>query len=97
MTRVDYYKDYFQEIISMLDDLTDITIYGDTSYVKHYKFTGKPLPLITADSTKLRTFFNKVFDFRIITSSYIERYMQPQLENATRLIAFLRKEYNIDE
>ena len=93
----DYYTAYFKQIISMLDELSDITIYGDTLYVKKGKFTGRPLPAITGDSIALRKLFNKFFDFRIITSSYIGLNMRPQLENATRLIAYLRKEYDITE
>jgi hypothetical protein len=92
----DYYVAYFKEILSMLDEMTDMTIYGDTSFVKQGKFTAKLLPLITGDSITMRKLFNKVFDFRIITSSYIENNMRPQLENATRLIIFLKKEYDIE-
>ncbi len=93
----DYYDAYFKEILSLLDEVTDMTVFGDTSYIQHNKFTGKSLPVLNGDSVKLGVLFNKVFDFRIITSSYIENNMQPQLDNATRLIAFLKKEYNIRE
>jgi hypothetical protein len=92
----DYYSAYFKEILSMLDELTDITVYGDTLYVKNFKFTGRPLPAITGDSMVLRKLFNKFFDFRLITSSYINGNLRPQLENATRLIAYLKKEYDIN-
>ncbi len=61
----------------------DITVYGDTVYVKNGKFTAKSLPVLTGDSATLRLLFNTVFDFRIVTSSYIEVDMQPQLENAS--------------
>jgi hypothetical protein len=91
----DYYVVYFKEILSILDEMTDMTIYGDTTFVNHNKFTGKPLPAVTGDSLALRKLFNKVFDFRNITSSYIQYHMRPQLENATRLIAYLKKEYDI--
>jgi hypothetical protein len=93
----DYYVTYFKEILSMLDEMTDITIYGDTTFIKQNKYTGKPLPAITGDSIALRKLYNKVFDFRIITNSYIQNNMQLQLENATRLIGFLKKEYDIDD
>lgn len=93
----DYYKAYFKEILSMLDEMTDVTIYSDTTFFNHKKFTGKPLPAITGDSIALRKLFNKVFDFRIITDGYIQDEMKPQLTNAINLIAFLKKEYDIDE
>jgi hypothetical protein len=93
----DYYVDYFKQILSLLDEINDMTVFGDSAFVKNGRMTDKPYPRLIGDSSKLRTFFNKVFDFRIITSSYAENNLQPQLENATRLIAFLKKEYDIKD
>lgn len=95
--QTNFYNDYFKEILSRLDDLTEMSIFGDTSYMKNGKYTNKPFPEIVADSKELRTFFNKVYDFRIITSSYGGSMLKSQLENATRLISFLKKEYNIED
>lgn len=95
--QTNYYNDYFKEILSSLEGLTDMTIYLDTSYIKHGKFTSKPLPNLSADSIQLRTFFNKVFDFRIITSSYAKNMLKPQLDNATRLISILKRTYGLDD
>ncbi|HVX26051.1 MAG TPA: hypothetical protein VHB70_06900 [Parafilimonas sp.] len=92
-----YYSDYFKDILSMFDEIMDLTAFNDTTLVNHNKFTGKPLPPLTGDSIKFRKLFNKVFDFRGITTGYIEFNMKPQLENATRLIAYLKNEYDIDE
>jgi hypothetical protein len=92
-----YYSDYFREILSRLDDLTDMSIYGDTSYIKNGIFTSKPFPELGTDSNQLRILFNKVFDFRIITSSYANNMLKPELDNATRLISFLKKKYNIGD
>jgi hypothetical protein len=92
----DYYVAYFKEILFMLDEMTDMTIYDDTTFFDHNKFTDKPPPVITGDSVAMRKLFNKVFDFRGITNAYIEFNLKPQLENATRLIIFLKKEYNIE-
>lgn len=88
------YDAYFKEIISRLDELADMTVFTDTTYIKGGKWTEKPLPLLN-DPGKLRVLFNKVFDFRIITNAYAESYLAPELGNATRLIAFLKKEYDI--
>ena len=96
-TQGDYYEVYFKEILSRLDELTDMSIYTDTSFIQGQKFTGKPLPLLRGSDGKLPTFFNKVFDFNIIVTSYAENLLQPQLDNATRLIVFLQKEYGIKE
>jgi hypothetical protein len=92
-----YYIDYYKEILSKLDGLTDMYIYADSSYFKNGKFTGKLLPKLGADSNQLRTLYNKVFDFRIITSSYANYYLKTELENATRLISFLKRTYNIED
>jgi hypothetical protein len=93
--QTNYYKDYFKEVLSRLDGLTDMSVYGDTSYVKNGVFTNKPLPELSTDGNQVRTLFNKAFDFRIITSSYANNMLKPQLVNATRLISFLKKEYGI--
>jgi len=77
--------------------LTDMTIIGDTSFVKNGKVKNKPLPQLRDRDGKLPTLFNKIFDFRLITNSYAEYYLKPQLENSKSLIAFLKKEYNIED
>jgi hypothetical protein len=93
----DYYEAYFKEILSRLDDVIDITVLGDTSFVREGKMMNKPFPQLRDDNGKLPNLFNKIFDFKIITYSYAENYLKPQLENAKRLLDFLKKEYNIKE
>lgn len=90
-----YYDAYFKEIVGRLDDLVDMTVFGDTTYVKQGIFTDKPLPKLR-DTDKLRVLFNKAVDFRIITSSYADNNLTPELESATHLISFLKKEYKLD-
>ena len=92
-----YYETYFKEILSMLEELTDVTTLGDTSFIKHGKMTNKILPQLRDNNGTLPTLFNKIFDFRGITNAYIGNYLKPQLENSKRLIAFLKKEYDIEE
>ncbi len=96
-SQTDYYRDYFKEILSRLDELTDMSLYTDTAFMKNGKFTNKTTPELNTDNKQLRTFFNKVFDFRIITSSYAGNNLKPELENATRLISFLKKEYGLED
>lgn len=93
----DYYIVYFKDILLRLDDMTDMTVLKDTSFIKHGKMTNKPLPYLRGEKEKLPTFFNKIFDFSIITNSYAENYLKPQLESATNLIEFLKKEYGIED
>jgi hypothetical protein len=96
-TQTIYYNEYFKEILSMLDGLTDMSIYRDSSFMKYGLFTPKPIPELNADNNQLRTLFNKAFDFRQITSSYANNMLKPELDNANRLISFLKKEYGIEE
>jgi hypothetical protein len=74
-----------------------MTILGDTSFIKNGKTTNKQFPQLRNNNGALQTLFNKIFDFGVITSSYNEYYLKPQLENSTNLIAFLKKEYDIED
>ena len=94
-SQTNYYNEYFREIVSLLDVLTDMSIYEDTSYMKNGVFTRKTLPELSKNIIQLRTLFNKVYDFKIITSSYANNMLKPELDNATRLIFFLKKKYKI--
>ena len=91
-----FYDIYFKDILSRFDELTDVTVFGDTSFVKNGQMMSRPFPQLRDDNGKLPTLFNKIWDFSIVTSSYAENYLKPQLENSKRLIAFLKKEYRIN-
>jgi hypothetical protein len=93
----DYYQVYFKEILSRLDELTDMTVIGDTSFIKGGKMMNKSFPQLRAENGKLTTFFNKLFVFKIITSSYVENDLKPQLENSKHLIEFLKSKYEIQD
>jgi hypothetical protein len=75
----------------------DITVWGDTSFVKEGKMMNKQFPPLRDGNEKLPTLFNKLFVFKIITNAYTENYLKPQLENAKSLIVFLKKEYDIQD
>lgn len=92
-----YYNEYFREVLSRLDGITDMSVFADTTYMKNEVFTSKLLPALDADNSQLRVLFNKVFDFRMITSSYGGLQLTKELANATRLIAFLKKKYDIQD
>ena len=93
----DYYEIYYKEIVSMLDELTDMTVLGDTTFIKNGKMMNKSFPQLRVENGKLITFFNKIFVFKFITSSYIGNNLKPQLENSKRLIKFLKTKYSIEE
>ncbi len=87
-----FYEAYFKEIMARLDELIDVSVLIDTKEEMKYK----PLSQLQ-DKEKLRVFFNKAFLFDNITDSYIKYNLQPQLQNANRLIIFLKNEYNIKD
>ncbi len=93
----DLYEVYFREIVSRLDELADVTILGDTSFIMNDKMIERPFPQLRTEDGKLTTFFNKIMIFRIITDTYVEDHLVPQLENSTRLIAFLKNKYEIQD
>ncbi len=92
-----FYEVYFKDILSRLDNMIDMTVFGNNIFVSNNKMTNKPLPPINGDKRELQNFFNKVFDFKQITYSYAENNLKPQLENAKNIIAFLKEKYDIRE
>ncbi|SRR5579871_202291 len=71
------------------------TWYQDTTYYKNDAFTNKELPLLDKDPKKLQIFFNKI-SFEIgWTRNYIVA-LKESLPYTIRLIAFLKKEYDIE-
>jgi hypothetical protein len=93
----DYYEIYYKEILSRLDELTDMTVLGDTSFIKGGIVMNKTFPQLRSENGKLATFFNKILVFKLITSSYVENDLEPQLKNSKRLIKFLKTKYSIDD
>jgi hypothetical protein len=67
----------------------------DTAYVKNGDFTGKELPLLTTDPQKIMVFFNKISYERGWTRNYMNSLIET-LPYTTRLIAFLKEEYELE-
>lgn len=93
----DYYESYFKEILSRLDELADMTVIGDTSFIREGKIMNRPFPPLRAQDGELMTFFNKLVIFKIITNAYVENYLEPQLRTSERLIEFLQNKYDIED
>jgi hypothetical protein len=81
--------------VESAQELLISTWFEDTAYVKNDEFTNKELPLLTNDPQKIRIFFNKISYERGWTRNYITN-LEEALPYTTRLIAFLKKEYNIE-
>jgi hypothetical protein len=82
-----------QKGADLLYDLIDITCYDDTIYMRNQKFLDKELPQILNDTQKLKKLYNYLKDSRDGMKSTIERYYEPLLEYAERLMPFLQKEF----
>ncbi|PWT78260.1 MAG: hypothetical protein C5B59_02225 [Bacteroidetes bacterium] len=93
----DYYNAYFKDILARLDEIYDITLFGDSTYQKDGQMMNKPFPPFRDNNVKLPVLFNKIFSFRIITYSYAENYLKPQLKSAKSLLSFLKKEYGMTD
>ena len=93
----DYYKLYFKDIVTRIDELIDETALADTAFVKNGKLIAEKFPPLRDENGKLKSFFNKIFVFRIIISSYSKSDLEPQLENSKRLIGFLKSKYAIQD
>jgi hypothetical protein len=78
-----------------MQELSVYTWYIDTTYYKHGAFTKKELPLLTDDQIKIKIFFNKISDERGWTRNYLDN-LQGRLPYAIRLIAYLKKEYELE-
>jgi hypothetical protein len=74
-----------------------MTVIGDSSFINNGKMMNKPFPPMRAENGKLITFFNKLFVFKIITTSYVDNDLRPQLDNSKRLIEFLKNTYQIQD
>jgi hypothetical protein len=81
--------------VEAVQDLLISTWFEDTTYLKNGEFTGKQLPLLTDDPKQIRIFFNKISFERGWTKNYIIT-LEKNLPYTIRLIAFLKKEYNIE-
>ena len=81
--------------VDAAQELLMSTWFEDTTYFKNDKFTNKELPLLTNDPQKIRIFFNKISYERGWTRNYISSLTET-LPYTTRLIAFLKKEYDVE-
>jgi hypothetical protein len=80
--------------VDAVQELIVSTWFEDTAYVKNNNFTAKELPLLTDDPQKIRIFFNKISYERGWTRNYMNNLVNT-LPYTIRLIAFLKKEYDI--
>jgi hypothetical protein len=95
--QANYYIDYYKQIRALLDEILDLSVYSDTSFIKNHLFTAKELPPITTDPQKMKLLFNKAEQFKIAVYSYCNssEYLKGHLIYASRLITFLKKEYDL--
>jgi hypothetical protein len=83
------------DALTMQQEILVETIYRDTTYFNNHEFTSKKLPLVTTDPEKLKIFFNKIAYEEGWTENYINN-INARIPYAISLIAFLKKEYDIE-
>jgi len=91
-----YYSEYFNQVNSLWQQVIDLTVVTDTTYIGSHGFTGKPLPELIMDRGQKLQFNNKIIYFSGILKSY-DLVLQKMLDYASRLIVFLQKEYKVKE
>jgi len=91
-----YYSEYFNQVNTLWQQIIDLTVVTDTSYVNRHGFTGKQLPELIIDPGQKLQFNNKIIYFSGVLKSY-NLVLQKMLDYASRLIVFLQKEYHVHE
>jgi hypothetical protein len=74
----------------------DVTITRDTSYVVNRMLTDKEPPALNTDPARLKYYFGIVLRQILIAEVY-NQYMQNQLNYATRLLPFVKKQYDLED
>lgn len=83
--------------VAASQELLDYSIFYDTVFYrnKHWVATKAPLPLLTEDPKKIHWIFNKIESEIDYTKNYLNN-LQRNLPYAIRLLAYLKKEYDLD-
>jgi hypothetical protein len=91
----DYYSDFYKQTRALMDEIMDLTVLQDSTYIRNHRFTEKILPPLLNDPQRLKLFFNKMEQLRIAAWWYCHSpsYLNGLTQYAGRLIVFLRKEY----
>ncbi len=95
-TQWQQYHLIFNDYILTLEQTFDITILLDTTYTKDRKLSDKLPPAVTTDKEKLKLYFNKVIALLVSSGDYL-KYLKVQSNYARSLIAYLTKEYHLED
>jgi hypothetical protein len=91
----DLYTRETNEAIIAVRSVMDFTVFYDSSYFNNDSLSNKPIALLSDKPLDLKLFLNKV-DLEIgATKNYINN-MESRLPFTIRLIAFLKKEYDLE-
>ncbi|WP_424198492.1 DUF6090 family protein [Algibacter sp.] len=93
----DYYRIAFINSTNISKKMLDHTVFGDTTYFKKGKYTGKTFPKGNYSDNLTRELFNELFFLKMTSEYYSNIYMKIHLENTGNLIRFLTNEYEIVE
>lgn len=86
----------FTDYILTVEQIFDVTILFDTDNTKYRTLSDKLPPAVTRDMEKLKPYFNKVVALLISSGDYL-KLLKVQSNNARSLIAYLTKEYHLED
>lgn len=90
---------YLKAVNDGMDAMSRTLVFStlkNTTFYKNGKFTGKTLPLLNTDRKTVIQFFNRISLERGWTENYL-RNLREHSPAATKLMALLKKEYDLDE
>jgi hypothetical protein len=88
------YLDVYKDFTNTTQQVFDVTIMVDTSYIKRGQLLKTP-PLLTTNKEKISLYFNKLTALLIYTRQYYTN-LENRLATATRLLKFLNDVYNLE-
>ena len=93
----DYYRTAFINSLNISKKILDYTVFGDTTYFKKGKYTGKTFPKGDYSNNLIRELFNELVYLKMTSEYYSNSYLKIHLENTENLIRLLTNEYEIVE
>jgi hypothetical protein len=91
-----YYTSYYNQANALWQEMIDLSVMRDTSYIKKGAFTDKLLPMISIEPRQKLLFNNKMVFYEGVLKNY-NRVLQTMLDYATRLLVFLERKYDIKD
>lgn len=95
-TQWQQYHIIYNDYVASSEEVLDIPMMLDTSYVKNRILTDKLPPPGASDKEKLKLYFNRLAVNLVSTKGYL-RQLDNQAKFASQLILFLKNEYHLED